>query len=756
VASPARPAWLAVALSHLAATLWLFGPALDGSRLLYYRDLSLYYAPDYAFAASALRQGVWPLWNPMASAGEPCLFAYPIDLLLLAGLGPRAPLGAGAALHLLLALGGGSFLAHRLGLGPAGAWMAGAAYGLGGFVLSTVNLPPLFQACAWAPWVVGAALDVVRAPSARRVAVLAALLALQVSTLGAEVVLQTALVAVVLAAGHGLRRLSRVAAFAGAAALAAALAAPAIAGAAALVSGSSRGRGFALGEALAFSLHPVALAEVALPRLLGNPMGLTDAAFWGRAYFPAGHPYLLSLYLGLALLVLAARARARRRLWALAAAGVLLALGHHGPLGLLPEGLALPLRGPQKLFFLAHLSLALLAGFGLERSLDRAPGRLRGLLLLPGAALVALALACRVAPEAVRSAASALAPPILDPSGLGAARDLWPGAWLPAGALALGAGVLIARGGRWALAAGVLACVDLATVNAWVNPLAPAAFYDLRPEVAALLRPARDGVPARVFSYGVAYTPGLRLAPALAGAPSDVWLFYLDRQSLLPRTPALDGLESAFGVDRTGWAPPGSALSVAETTPALFEGHRRRLEEGNVRWVLSFSPLPAARRGEAALPEVVPPLALYELAEALPRAFWAGESLDPSPRPAAAPEGTAVVYERVDAHTVRIQARTPPGFLVVLDTHHDGWNAADTSGPVPILRAGARYRALRTPGGERAFTLRFRPSWRGTALWVALGGGLVLLALLCAGSGVRPFTAGAGTRRAILTGQERD
>ncbi len=754
MASPARPAWLAVGLSHLAATLWLFGPALDGSRLLYYRDLSLHFAPDYAFAAAALRQGVWPLWNPMAGAGEPCLFAYPVDLLLLLGLGPRAPLGAGAALHLLLALAGGSFLARRLGLGPAGAWVAGTGYGLGGFVLSTVNLPPLFQACAWAPWVAGAALGVVRAPSGRRVAVLAVLLALQVSTLGAEVVLQTALVAAVLGAGHGLLRGSRAAALAGSAALAAALAAPAIAGAAALVSGSSRGRGFTLGETLAFSLHPVALAEIALPRLLGNPMGLTDAAFWGRAYFPAGHPYLLSLYLGLALLTLVARARAPRRLWALAAAGVLLALGHHGPLGLLPEGLALPLRGPQKLFFLSHLSLALLAGFGLERSLDQAPGRLRGLLLLPGAALVALALVCRAAPGALHTAASALAPPIQGPSGLAAVRELWAGTWPAAGALALGAGLLLARGGRWALAAGALVCLDLATVNAWVNPLAPAAFYDLRPEVAALLRPVREGLPARLFSYGVAYTPGLRLGPALAGASTDAWLFYLDRQSLLPRTPALDGLESAFGVDRTGWAPPGSTLSVEETTPALFGGHRRRFEEGNVRWVLSFSPLPVARRGEATLPGVVPPLALYELTEALPRAFWAGPSLDPSPRPAAAPEGTLVTYERLDAHTVRIHARTPPGVLVVLDTHHDAWEAEDASGPVEVRRAGARYRALRTPGGERAFILRFRPRWRGAALWLALGGGLVTLALLARGRGVRSFTAGTGTPRAILSGKE--
>ena len=122
----ARLAWPAVAFAHATAVLWFFGGALFGGRLLYYRDLSHYYAPGYAFAAASLRRGVWPLWNPLANAGEPCLFAYPVDLLLLLVGGPRAPLGPGAALHLLVALLGASVLARRLGLGPAGAWAAGA------------------------------------------------------------------------------------------------------------------------------------------------------------------------------------------------------------------------------------------------------------------------------------------------------------------------------------------------------------------------------------------------------------------------------------------------------------------------------------------------------------------------------------------------------------------------------------------------------------------------------------------------------
>jgi len=89
-----------------------------------------------------------------------------------------------------------------------------------------------------------------------------------------------------------------------------------------------------------------------------------------------------------------------------------------------------------------------------------------------------------------------------------------------------------------------------------------------------------------------------------------------------------------------------------------------------------------------------------------------------------------VTYRLVDPHTVRLDARTPPGFLVVLDGHHPDWVAEDESGPVPVLRAQGRYRALPTPGGERHVTLRYRPRWRGSALALAALSGLAVTALL--------------------------
>ena len=62
-------------------------------------------------------------------------------------------LALGPALHLLLAMCGTFFLGRRLGMERWGAWTAGACFGLGGYVLSCVNLLPLFQAAALAPWV---------------------------------------------------------------------------------------------------------------------------------------------------------------------------------------------------------------------------------------------------------------------------------------------------------------------------------------------------------------------------------------------------------------------------------------------------------------------------------------------------------------------------------------------------------------------------------------------------------------------------
>ena len=118
--------------AHAAVVVILFADVLFLGRLPYLRDVSTYYYPDYVFAASALRHGVWPLWNPTADAGAPFLMAYPVDLLMLAGLGARRTLMLSPPLHVWLGMCGATALAHELGWRPRAAWLSGAVYGLSG------------------------------------------------------------------------------------------------------------------------------------------------------------------------------------------------------------------------------------------------------------------------------------------------------------------------------------------------------------------------------------------------------------------------------------------------------------------------------------------------------------------------------------------------------------------------------------------------------------------------------------------------
>jgi hypothetical protein len=93
--------------------------------------------------------------------------------------------------------------------------------------------------------------------------------------------------------------------------------------------------------------------------------------------------------------------------------------------------------------------------------------------------------------------------------------------------------------------------------------------------MAQAVKTARREGTFRWFSYGVAQSPPLHWSPAVAARNSDVWLFYMDRQALLPRTQVLDGLEGAFDVDRMGLAREARA-GGGRGEPLLFRQHHDR------------------------------------------------------------------------------------------------------------------------------------------------------------------------------------
>ncbi|MGE5125891.1 MAG: hypothetical protein ACM3PV_06355 [Betaproteobacteria bacterium] len=728
--------------SWAAAAAWPFwGPLFDG-RVLFFRDVSVTYYPDLVFLQRALAQGVWPLWHPGADAGAPFLAAYPVHLALVALLGARATLALSPWLHVFIAMLAAGVLANRLQLGPAGRWTAGCVYALSGWMLGSV-LYPVFLAAAWLPLAVALALDVFESPRPRVVAALAAVLALQVATLGAEVIPQTAIAALALAPRLPARR--TVLGLLAAGALAGLLASPAWAGAVWMLQGTARAGGFGPDVALSYSASLPVLLEAALPRFLGDPHTFSDLGYWGQPFFPEGSPFFLSLYLGPVVLLLAARAGRRPwRLWVLAAIGVLLAAGAHGPLGPAMAPAMRFLRVPPKFFLLATLALSLLAGRGVDRARRGGWGLAA---VLPGLLLLLAALLAWRWPSAVVGVVAAAIPEAAGPLARQVIARCWPAELALTGSLALGAGLALARGGApLSLLAALLAVLDLARVNGSLNPAAPPGFYDLRPPVQRLVGAARAEGTYRWFSYGVALSGPLTWRPEVTRRNADVWLYYLDRQSLLPRTQVLDGLDGAFDVDRMGLAPRGSTLEVAEAHPARFREHYDRLRAANVRWVLSFAPLPedlVSPRGEVRFPEVAESLRLFELRDPLPRAYYV-DRLEHALGHGAPAQGPAqVVYEAVDPHTVRLRCRTPPGFIVVLDGYNADWKALDGSHAVPVQPVAGRYRAVPTPGGDRVITLKLTPPWRAPALACLAFGGVLTLGLLVV-PGVSGFT---GTRR---------
>jgi hypothetical protein len=752
-------------LAHVPVALWLFTGLLFEGRVLFFRDITAGYFPDYTFAGQALRRGIWPLWNPTADAGAPFLLAYPVDLLLIVLTGAKGALSVGPTLHLLLAMCGATALARAMGCTRAAAWAAGLFYGLSGFLLSAVNTVELFEASAWAPWVLLACLALAVEPSPRRVVPLALAAALQVTTLSAEVLIQTAVAALVLAGGRRLVSRRLLLAYGGAALLALALAAPALLGARALIEGTQRAAGFTPKEAFAWSARPMVLWDALLPRFFGDVHTFSDLGYWGQPFFPEGYPYVLSLYLGPCVALLAALAGRRApapRLWALVALGVLVSLGSHGPLEWILRPLFRHLRTPVKFFFLADLGLCLLAGLGVDRLL-RTEKRPRPWMFAVPAALLVLGAGLLLQPDLPARALGGLVPALLDPRSRWVVARAWPGALLVTGSLALAVCLACMLPARWAALAAAAAGLDLLMINGNLNPAAPASFYELRPDVKSMV-----GIPAgeggyRWFSYGVVTSP-LHWAPWVARLNSDVVLYYLDRQTLWARTKFLDGLDGAYDEDRYGWAPPGSTLTGVERSPSLHRVHHGRLRRAGVRWVLSFQPLPedlVQQRAQVALPEVAEPLRLYEVRGVLPRVFWVPrcevvpasrvwERLEsatfdpgtvllrenpPGNAPCGAPSTGAsgsVTMERPDPHTVRLTARGAPGFIVVLEGHHRAWRAAGPEGEVPLLVANERYWALPTPGGERTYVVRYRPAWvRPSVLLSAAAGSVgVLLAAL--------------------------
>ena len=149
--------WVLPVLVALAA---LFFNRLAFSNLILARgDTFLYFYPYWHAAATALRAGRVPLWNPDIFMGAPFLansqagFFYPLNWPLWLLLPAPYAVSATIVLHVIIA-GVGTYLAGRrtLALARPAALFGAVLFALGGYLTAQVEHVNQLQGLAWLPW----------------------------------------------------------------------------------------------------------------------------------------------------------------------------------------------------------------------------------------------------------------------------------------------------------------------------------------------------------------------------------------------------------------------------------------------------------------------------------------------------------------------------------------------------------------------------------------------------------------------------
>lgn len=380
---------LALGLLLLRA-FWHIGPA---GRVIAGGDLFTYFYPYWAEAARALRAGRLSFWNSYLFMGVPLLansqagVLYPLNWPFWLLLPPHTALHWSALLHLWLA-GSGTYLyaGVSLRLGRWGAWTAGVAFALGGYLGAQVEHINQLQALAWLPWAFLLYDQALEGKRRRHIglAVVIGLMLLAGHTQSAFISL-VGLGVAALVPRAGVSPGRRLGVLTGAAVLGALLAAAQLVPTAELARHSVRSGGLPFNERLSFSLSPLYLARALLPTY-GQPVApehLEYVAFIGVTGL------LLALHSSLFMVL---SSRFTSPLW-LSLTGLFLALGLYNPLYLLlarfVPGFA-HFRAPARWLALWAFGAAALAGMGLDRiarSSQDASGRRMYLTLAPLALL---------------------------------------------------------------------------------------------------------------------------------------------------------------------------------------------------------------------------------------------------------------------------------------------------------------------------------------------------------------------------------
>jgi hypothetical protein len=749
-------------LAYVALTLAIFHDAVTGAAFLVNRDL-----PHYFFPIGAALMEAWSgtgsfLWDsgvdqglPMIARWSPAVF-YPTHVLFAFMSAPLA-VTVGLVVHLPLAASAAMRLARRcVGSGIA-AWIAGAGYGFGGYVLSMLGGGTYLYGAALLPLGILGLVRLLESPSAWRTIQLGAITALQVfaadpQTLFYEIMFVYPVVFFI--KGPNPARMPQPwAAAAAALVLGAGLSACQWLPALEMASLSLRSGGMPANETLAWSFHPLRLVELAVPGIFGGIC--PENTFWARSLVNTrfGMPWAHAVFSGLLPLLALFAIRLPQRPRALAALGaataffVLLAFGSWSPpsawlLGAIPG--ASYFRYPEKFMAFASLGLCILGAFGIDgliRDLDPRPDqaaarRLRRTILVSVIlVLAATALRLWLGPGSLNSggALSGLVGP--DDGGIDAAKSFG------ATAAALDRTILVIAALLAVLALGrrirpaivpvllaAVCAVDLYSAAAPLRVMGDAEWTTRKPLACEGLPPAENGLKPLVWRD--------RSMPFLEPADGDRTLPAVERQRRWQWDTLKANVGTAFCARYADGYDAGRLRQYVDLWRAFGDREKQRFDLFGVQFLIagpgrfdpqtypvrSFSPglQVSVFENTAPLPYAHP----VSQAEAAPdsasaiRAVSAKdfpfreravfETRDPLPRHPDAPRSARV--ESFRPGRVRIAADFAlPGYLVVAEAHYPGWNARVDGRETRLYRANGGFIGIAVPAGNHAVDFSFDP-----------------------------------------------
>ena len=716
-------------LAVMAALLLALYHRLLLGEVLFWGLPALQFYPWREYALALLRAGYLPLWNPYSGAGAPLLANYQSALLYppsWAGL--LLPLGfamsAAAVLHLFLAAWGMWAFAGRLGLPALGRGVSALAFGLSGYLVARLGTYPLVAAAAWIPWLMWAALGIVRQGRRRDAAWLALFSGLLLLAGHAQTAWYGLLLAGLLAVYETARTrpagwYGRLALALGGVALGAGIAALQLLPTAELMGLSQRAGGVDVTVAMNFSYAPARALNFLSPDVFGNPGSgtyITQGAFFEDAVYVG----LLPLVSAFAAVIAWVRRAKRPAFWGtvplwlgVAVAALVLALGNYTPVFpfLFEHVPTFDLfQAPVRWHLWTVFALSVLAGIGTQ-AWGRGRWLLFGTRLATAGAAGAVALALLAAPRL-------LPPEVYDTPGV----SVLIGAVVYTGVVGAAAGALTllqpAAGTRrhalWALAALIVVAADLGWAARGLNPTVPAVFYDRLPQAGGYTgraywpAAAADTVMFETFlpfnDYRVAADnwQGFRAS----GLPN---LNLLDRRPLLNNfDPLLPGHYAAYiGLIEHSAAP--AALLQAAAVGGVYD------ETGAVRALARPARsawFPAALCWHDSADSLYAALAAPAW-DYLAQAHLLGPGGCPEPPSAAAAAGR-VDSVRPDESGMGVEIAVTAeagGLLVLADTDYPGWRATVDGQPARILRANGAFRAVEVPAGGRLVRFEYRPAW---------------------------------------------